>query len=105
MKKQLLPAISTLDDIVAHDAFIASDKLVVVYYANADKKDASLDSVFDAVANKMRDTVRFAKASDKALATHAKADSPSIVLYKQFDDGKEVFTNRLFSFFLSFISY
>ena len=94
MKKQLLPALS---EVTAknHDDFAKKDKVVVIgYFDGTEGKEYQL---FKTVANKFRDDFLFGAAVDKKLAKDkkVKGDLPAIVLYKQFDEKKNVFPENV----------
>jgi len=89
MTKQSLPAVSevTKDTI---EEFQKSDKVVLVAYFAAD--DKASNETFSSVASGLRDDYLFGATSDAALAEAAGVKQPGLVLYKTFDDGKDVFT-------------
>ncbi|KAF2869154.1 protein disulfide-isomerase [Massariosphaeria phaeospora] len=89
MTKQALPAVSdvTADTI---EEFKTADKVVLVAYFAAD--DKASNETFNSVANKLRDNFLFGATNDAALAKAAGVEQPGLVLYKSFDDGKDVFT-------------
>lgn len=88
MTKQALPAVSvvTTDTI---EEFKIADKVVLVAYFDA--KDTKSNTSFAAVADSLRDSYLFGATSDAALAKAEGVTQPSIVLYKSFDEGKNVF--------------
>ncbi|KAL7313779.1 protein disulfide-isomerase precursor [Mucor circinelloides] len=83
MQKQAAPAVADLDA-TNFTEFQNSDRVVVVGYANDDASKAALKQV----ANKLRDDYLFGIVTDEALAKEHKAEFPSIVVYKQFDEGR-----------------
>lgn len=91
MTKQALPAVSevTKDTI---EEFKTADKVVLVAYFAAD--DKASNETFTSVANGLRDNFLFGATSDAALAKAEGVSQPGLVLYKQFDDGKDVFTEK-----------
>ena len=91
MTKQSLPAVSvvTKDTI---EEFKTADKVVLVAYLDA--KDMKSNETFESVANNMRDTFLFGATSDADLAKAEGVKQPGIVLYKQFDEGKDVFSDK-----------
>ncbi|CAK7242554.1 MAG: protein disulfide-isomerase precursor [Sporothrix thermara] len=91
MIKQSLPAVSTItkDNL---DEFKKADKVVLVAYFKAD--DKASNETFTKVAEKLRDNYPFAASSDAELAEAEGITVPSIVLYKDFDEGKAVFTDK-----------
>ena len=88
MTKQALPSVSDVTDKTLED-FKTADKVVVVAYF--DSKDTASNATFAAVADSMRDTFLFGATSDAALAKAEGVKQPGIVLYKSFDEGKDVF--------------
>ncbi|KAF2798253.1 protein disulfide-isomerase [Melanomma pulvis-pyrius CBS 109.77] len=91
MTKQNLPAVSEVNkDTIAE--FKTADKVVLVAYFAADDKVSN--ETFTAVANGLRDNYLFGATSDAALAKAEGVEQPGLVLYKSFDDGKDVFTEK-----------
>ena len=91
MIKQSLPAVSLLTAETLED-FKGTDKVVVVAYIDA--SDKSNNETFTKVAEKLRDSFPFGASNDAALAEAEGVTAPSIVLYKQFDEGKTVFSEK-----------
>jgi protein disulfide-isomerase A1 len=91
MTKQALPAVSdvTKDTI---EEFKTADKVVLVAYFAAD--DKASNETFTSVANGLRDNFLFGATNDAALAKAEGVSQPGLVLYKSFDDGKDVFTEK-----------
>lgn len=89
MTKQALPAVSevTKDTI---EEFKTADKVVLVAYFAAD--DKASNETFTSVANGLRDSFLFGATNDATLAKAEGVKQPGLVLYKSFDDGKDVFT-------------
>ena len=83
MQKQAAPAVADLDA-TNFTEFQNSDRVVIVGYANDDASKAALKQV----ANKLRDDYLFGIVTDEALAKEHKAEFPSVVVYKQFDEGR-----------------
>ncbi|KAL9545903.1 hypothetical protein MBANPS3_006923 [Mucor bainieri] len=83
MQKQAAPAVADLDA-SNFTEFQNSDRVVVVGYANDEASKAALKQV----ANKLRDDYLFGIVTDEALAKEHKAEFPSLVVYKQFDEGR-----------------
>ena len=88
MTKQSLPAVSTLTSETVEE-FKTADKVVLVAYFAADDKTSN--QTFESLANTFRDDYLFGASSDAALAKTEGASQPSVVLYKDFDEGKNVF--------------
>lgn len=91
MTKQSLPAVSILATETLEE-FKTADKVVVVGFFSAD--DATSNSTFGEVAEKLRDDYLFGAASDAALAKAEGVKQPAIVLYKTFDEGKNTFEEK-----------
>ncbi|EFX05430.1 protein disulfide isomerase [Grosmannia clavigera kw1407] len=91
MIKQSLPAVSTVtkDNL---EEFKKADKVVLVAFFKAD--DKASNETFTSVAEKLRDNYPFAASSDAALAEAEGVTAPAVVLYKDFDEGKSVFTDK-----------
>lgn len=92
MKKQALPAVSLIATEEGHEEFKTSDKVVLVGYFAADDKTSN--ATFSEVAEELRDSYLFGATNDAALAKEAGVKQPAIVLYKQFDEGKNEFTKK-----------
>ncbi|KAH6604668.1 disulfide isomerase 1 [Trichoderma cornu-damae] len=91
MVKQSLPAVSILNKDTVED-FKTADKVVLVAYISAD--DKASNETFTSLANELRDTYLFGGVNDAAVAEAEGVKFPSIVLYKSFDEGKNVFTDK-----------
>ena len=91
MIKQSLPAVSSLTEDTLED-FKTADKVVVVAYLSAD--DKASNDIFSTVAEAHRDSFLFGAVTDAALATAEGVTAPAIVLYKKFDEGKDVLTEK-----------
>ena len=91
MTKQSLPAVSVITKDTIEE-FKTADKVVLVAYFDA--KDIKSNETFESVANNMRDTFLFGATSDADLAKAEGVKQPGIVLYKQFDEGKDVFSDK-----------
>ncbi|KAJ2969881.1 hypothetical protein NUW58_g9866 [Xylaria curta] len=91
MIKQSLPAVSTLDAETLQD-FKTADKVVLVAYVDA--SDKASNEVYSAIAEKFRDNYLFGATNDAALAEAEGVTAPAIVLYKEFDEGKAVFSEK-----------
>ncbi len=91
MIKQALPAVSTVtsDNL---EEFKKADKVVLVAYLKSD--DKASNETFTKVAEKLRDNYPFGASSDAELAAAEGVTAPTIVLYKDFDEGKAVFTDK-----------
>ncbi|KAL8982191.1 MAG: hypothetical protein Q9177_005345 [Variospora cf. flavescens] len=91
MTKQALPAVSVLTS-ESLEEFKTADKVVVVAYFAADDKKSN--STFSEVAEGLRDDFLFGATNDADLAKAEGAKQPSIVLYKTFDEGKNMFEDK-----------
>ena len=91
MVKQSLPAVSILNKDTIEE-FKTADKVVLIGYFKEDD-NASKDA-FTAAAEKLRDSFLFGSVSDAALTEAENAKVPSIIMYKQFDDGRTVFAEK-----------
>ncbi|KAK3937086.1 protein disulfide-isomerase precursor [Diplogelasinospora grovesii] len=91
MIKQSLPAVSLLTKDTLED-FKKADKVVIVAYFDA--SDKASNETFSKVAEKLRDNYPFGASNDAALAEAEGVTAPAIVLYKEFDEGKSVFTDK-----------
>lgn len=91
MIKQSLPAVSeiTKENI---DEFKTADKVVLVAFTDIDDK-TNID-LFAQIAEKNRDIYPFGVTHDPELAKAEGINMPSIVLYKQFDEGKVIFSDK-----------
>lgn len=92
MIKQSMPAVSLLDKDSIED-FKTADKVVVVAYISAD--DTESNEIFTSVAEELRNDFLFGATSDDELTESAEVKQPSIVLYKSFDEGKNVYDGKL----------
>ncbi|KAF2129762.1 protein disulfide-isomerase [Dothidotthia symphoricarpi CBS 119687] len=89
MTKQNLPAVSDVTKATLEE-FKTADKVVLVAYFAAD--DKASNETFTTVADGLRDSYLFGASNDAALAKAEGVKQPGLVLYKSFDDGKDVFT-------------
>ncbi|KAI8635357.1 thioredoxin-like domain-containing protein [Xylariaceae sp. FL1651] len=91
MIKQSLPAVSILNAETLED-FKTADKVVLVAYIDA--SDKASNETYTAIAEKFRDNYLFGATNDAALAEAEGVAAPAIILYKEFDEGKAVFTDK-----------
>ena len=89
MVKQSLPAVSSISKDTLED-FKTQDNVVLVAYFKAD--DKSSNETYTQAAEKLRDSFLFGASNDEALAKAEGAKMPSVVLYKSFDEGKNIFS-------------
>ncbi|KAJ2792658.1 protein disulfide-isomerase precursor [Coemansia guatemalensis] len=92
MRKQLLPPLSALDA-DNFDKFTKSDRVVVVGFVEDSESDEY--AVLDTLAKELRDEFTFGVVADKDLAKEQGVTAPGVVVYKQFDDGKDVFEEEI----------
>jgi len=88
MTKQSLPSVSLLTSSSALDEFKTSDKVVVVGFFGAD--DKASNATFGEIADSLRDSYLFGATSDAGLAEAEGVLQPGVVVYKEFDEGKNV---------------
>lgn len=91
LNKQLLPAVSDLTKDTL-ETFSQSDKVVAVAFYSESDKDSK--DVYNGVASGLRDDFLFGATTDAALASEAGVKQPGLVVYKKFDDGKDVFSGK-----------
>lgn len=90
MFRQASPAVTELDA-KNFGEFSTSDRVVVVAYA----KDEASKEALKTVANKLRDDYLFGIVTDEELAKeHKVTEFPTLVLYKQFDEGRNDMTGE-----------
>lgn len=91
MIKQSLPAVSQLTKDTIED-FKTADKVVVVAYLDAE--DKASNEIFSTIAEAQRDSFLFGAVTDAAVATAEGVTAPAIVLYKKFDEGKDIMAEK-----------
>ena len=91
MTKQSLPAVSAVTPDTL-DEFKSADNVVLVAYFDA--KDTKSNETFTGVANSLRDSYLFGATNDADVANAEGVKQPGIALYKQFDEGKNVFEDK-----------
>lgn len=84
------PIITELSSVGDVDQFSKTDRVTVVGYF--DEKDSKSAATFGGIAKDNRDDCLFGHISDTAFGDIEGLRQPAIVLYKAFDDGKDVFT-------------
>lgn len=93
MIKQSMPAVSPVTA-ESLEEFKGADKVVLVaYYSEDDKASAE---TYQKVAESLRDTYVFGACTDPAVAEKEEIVQPSIVLYKQFDEGRTSYSGDKF---------
>lgn len=69
------------------------DKIVVIGYFASD--DQAATDAFNALAEAQRDNYLFAATNDAAIAKAEGVKQPSLVLYKDFDEKKAIYTGEI----------
>ncbi|KXS15919.1 protein disulfide isomerase [Gonapodya prolifera JEL478] len=88
MKKQLLPAVSEIT-LKNAESFIDSEKVVVVgFFKSTDSEEYK---ALVSAANVLRDEFLFGATVDEAVVSKYEATTPSVILFKKFDEGKSVY--------------
>lgn len=88
MTKQALPAVSVLTS-ETFEEFKTADQVVVIAFFEAGDKTSN--TTFSEVAETMRDDYLFGACNDAKLAEAEGGKFPAVVLYKSFDEGKDIF--------------
>ncbi|KAK7529809.1 prolyl 4-hydroxylase, beta polypeptide [Phyllosticta citribraziliensis] len=91
MTKQSMPAVSTLSKDTITD-FKTADKVVLVAFF--DKDDKATNETFSDVAKNLRDEYLFGATNDVDVAKAEGVKQPAIVVYKSFDDGKDIYKEK-----------
>ena len=86
-----MPAVSLLNKDTIED-FKTSDKVVLVGYFDATDKKSN--ETFGKTAEDLRDTFLFGATSDPELAEQEGVKQPGLVLYKTFDEGKNIYDDE-----------
>ncbi|OKL55632.1 Protein disulfide-isomerase [Talaromyces atroroseus] len=92
MIKQSLPAVSSVTEENIEE-FKTLDEIVIVGYIPSDDKKGN--EAFNNLAESERDNFLFGASDDVAVAKAEDVEQPSIVLYKDFDEKKAVYTGAL----------
>lgn len=87
MTKQQLPAVSLLSKETLEE-FKTTDKVVLIGYFASDDKTSN--TTYSEVAESLRDEYIFGATSDPELAKAEGVKVPAVVLYKDFDEGKDI---------------
>ena len=94
MKNQLLPAVTELTgDQEKFDAFVAEHKVAVIGYFKS--AASGKYETFKKVADHLRDDYVFGAVFDEELAKKHEVVRPAVVLYKKFDEKKNVFPDNV----------
>ncbi|KAJ2508117.1 protein disulfide-isomerase precursor [Coemansia sp. RSA 2052] len=92
MRKQLLPALSVLDqDNFA--TFTKSERVVVVGFV--EDVESPEYAELDLLAKELRDDLLFGVVKSSEMAAEHGITGPGVVVYKEFDDGKDVFSGKI----------
>ena len=91
MTKQALPAVSLLTS-ETFEEFKTADQVVVVAFFEAGDKTSN--TTFGGVAEALRDDYLFGASNDAKLAEAEGVKLPAVVLYKSFDEGKDIFQEK-----------
>ena len=91
MTKQALPAVSVLTS-ETFEEFKTADQVVVVAFFEAGDKTSN--TTFSGVAETLRDDYLFGASNDAKLAEAEGVKFPAVVLYKSFDEGKDIFDDK-----------
>ena len=91
MTKAALPAVSEVEPDKL-DEFKKSDKVVLVAYLAADDKKNT--EAYSEVANALRENYLFGSVKDADSAKAEGVKQPALVLYKTFDEGKNVYDGK-----------
>ena len=59
-----------------------------------DENDKQSYAIFEGVANKKRESYRFGASSSATLAEAEGVKQPAVILYKSFDEGKIIYTQK-----------
>ncbi len=91
MTKQALPAVTTLTS-ESFEEFKTQDKVVVVACFDAD--DKASNTTFTEVVESLRDDYLFGATNDAKLCKAEGVKLPGVVLYKDFDEGKDNYDGK-----------
>lgn len=94
MKKQALPALSEVTAKTV-DEFKDSDKVVIIGFLK--DKDSDEYKALNRIANQLRDDFLFGATVDAEVAKKFDVKAPGLILFKQFDEGKNVFDGKVSS--------
>ncbi|CAI2179072.1 2892_t:CDS:2 [Funneliformis geosporum] len=87
MKKQALPAISDVN-VENFDNFKDSDEKVIIGFFDENSQEEF--NTFSQIAEGLREDFLFGATGQKEVITKAEVKPPTIILYKKFDEGKNV---------------
>jgi len=98
MKKQSAPAITELKEAEDITKFSGEDRVVIVGFF-ADKSSPQY-TIFHETADKLRNSLSFGEivgASESLLSSFGISSTPAVVLFKKFDEGKQVLESSKFT--------
>lgn len=90
LKRHSLPVVTVLSSTQDVVDFSTKDKVTVIGYFDED--DDVSKTTFRDIAKGYRDEYLFGSISDDAFSQAEDVKKPSIVLYKTFDEGKNLYT-------------
>ncbi|UPL03557.1 hypothetical protein LCI18_014491 [Fusarium solani-melongenae] len=91
MIKHSRPAVSVLTKDTLME-FKTAEKIVIVAYINTN--DPASNQTFTKLAEDLRDNYLFGTINDAAVAEAEGVKAPAMIVYKSFDEGKNVFTEK-----------
>jgi len=89
MKRQARPAVTEFSSYDDAKTFADSENVVVLFFGNADSSEYTS---FKEAAETMRNEFSFGAVFSEEVAQKFEATIPSVVLFKKFDEGKNVFS-------------
>ncbi|KAJ2754490.1 protein disulfide-isomerase precursor [Coemansia pectinata] len=92
MRKQLLPALSVLDQ-DSFTTFTKSERVVVVGFV--EDVESPEYAELELLAKELRDDMLFGVVKNAEMAKEHGITGPGVVVYKEFDDGKDVFSGKI----------
>ncbi|KAJ2047858.1 protein disulfide-isomerase precursor [Coemansia sp. S16] len=92
MRKQLLPALSVLDQ-DSFTKFTKSERVVVVGFV--EDVESPEYAELELLAKELRDDLLFGVVKSAEMAKEHGIAGPGVVVYKEFDDGKDVFDGKI----------
>jgi len=87
MKKQALPAISDVN-VENFDTFKDSDEKVIIGFFDDNSQEEY--NTFSQTAEELREDFLFGATGQKDVITKAEVKPPTVILYKKFDEGKNI---------------
>jgi len=104
LKRQVAPAVTTLSTTEDVDKFSKDDTIVLVGFF--DNKDSDGYQKYKEIAEELRDKHMFGEVigSPEIRKQFDVASTPSVVLFKSFEEGRNVYTSNHFNDFKDFIA-